>query len=175
MARISGPSELLIPAVRVVVNEHVFPVLLPIDVPEGGFLHVVGGTSALLPAQHKLPLPAGAMVGVLDPEGTAKLVPQIAPAERPADESIGVTCTAFELGGLQFSVPLWLRIGGFLNVVVGENPMAMPTPSIPLPESCLVVVFAPGPAEVLRQGVRAEGRRARTPYAIIPGVNGGGL
>lgn len=56
----------------------------------------------------------------------------------------------FEYGGVNFLLPADLPEGGFLQVIVGENPMAIPTPSIAIPKGCMVALIPPHVAERLR-------------------------
>jgi hypothetical protein len=64
MARISGPLDTTIPSVAI----QGVPILVPVDLPEGGFLQVVVGPNPLVPARPSVPIPKGAMVAIIPPE-----------------------------------------------------------------------------------------------------------
>jgi len=54
--------------------------------------------------------------------------------------------------------------GGFLQVIVGENPMAIATPGIQLPKGCMLAVITAPIAAVIRPGLN----RVERPKAGIP-------
>lgn len=161
MARITGPAELTIPSVLI----QGVPLMLPVDLPEGGTLQLVAGQSALAPPSRFLPLPRGCMVGLFAPEVVAQMFPHLKPADKNQEPTVAMP--NLDLFGIQLGGVLWLPEGGFLNVVVGQNPTAMPTPSTPLMPNSILCVIAPETAEQFRAGVAGIGKT--NPFAVLPG------
>ena len=82
----------------------------------------------------------------------------------PASMAIPV----FQLNGVPLLIPVDLPEGGFLQVVVGENPMVPATPSIELPKGCMVAVLPPTVAENIRGMVHQGMEAATNPHVILP-------
>ncbi len=165
MARITGPSDLMIPTALI----HGVPLLLPVDLPEGGTLQLVTGSSPLAPPSQFLPLPAGCMVGMFAPEVVRQLFPNLKPKER--DQEPTLQLPNLELEGIPLAGVLWMPLGGFLNVVVGANAAAMPQPSTPIMPESVVCVIPPAVAEHFRAGVAAIPDKLN-PFAVMPDKNG---
>lgn len=61
----------------------------------------------------------------------------------------------FNVSGVQIDVPVDLPEGGHLCVIVGDNPMGIPVPSIALPKGCMVGVIPAQVAEQIRPHIAA--------------------
>lgn len=166
MARISGPSDFLVP--KLTMRD--VDVFLPVDLPEGGQLHLVVGNNALVPAQVKLDLPRGCMVAVLAPDVVDKHFPRL----QTADEIKGFPAVLLPdmtlAGALPLSKPIWMPEGGFLNVRVGLNPEAQPVPSVPIVDRSILAVVGPEQAEQIRTALK-ELTTGQNPYAVVPNGN----
>ena len=69
-----------------------------------------------------------------------------------------------------FAVCASLPSGGFLQVVVGANPLAIPTPSCPLPRGCMLAIIPPEAAEHMRKDFEREHARHKhlNPFIVLP-------
>lgn len=56
----------------------------------------------------------------------------------------------FNFNGLQIDVPVDLPEGGHLYVIVGDNPVGIPEPSIAIPKGAMVGIIPAQAAEQLR-------------------------
>lgn len=56
----------------------------------------------------------------------------------------------FNVNGLNIQVPVDLPEGGHLLVIVGENPVGIPEPSVAIPKGCMVGIIPREFAEHLR-------------------------
>jgi hypothetical protein len=74
----------------------------------------------------------------------------------------------FKLGEIPLMVPVDLIEGGFLQVVVGENPLVPATPSIELPKGCMLALILPEYAIHLRPGLELAVAQMRNPHIILP-------
>jgi hypothetical protein len=172
MARITGPSALSVPGFSVGSGTSEIPVLVPIDLPEGGFLQIVLGENALRPPDLLLPLPRGCMVALLGPQTVDEQLPGLR-----ADPRVG-EAQAVQLNGdqpnpvllihgqLPLERPLWLPAGGLLQAIVGENKNALPIPSTPVPKGSILAIIPPAVAEQVRAGLELAAKH--NPYAIVP-------
>lgn len=89
----------------------------------------------------------------------------------PADKFIPGLAFQTPGGVLPLVVPIDLPEGGYLQVIVGENPMGQAIPSTPLPKGCMVAIIPPEAAEHFRHGLNREYARNKhlNPYTILPG------
>lgn len=79
-------------------------------------------------------------------------------------------CPGVQIQGIPLLIPIDVPEGGFLQVVVGENPMAIPTPSLQLDKGCMVAVIPPKVAEQLRPGLNQAGSQIKNPLRrVLPG------
>lgn len=168
MARITKPAQLEIP--MAVIGGQI-KVAFPIDVPEGGFLQIVAGESLLAPPVAILAMPRGSIVAFLPPDSVLALFPGIKDAPKEGPPLRQMDPPGMNLFGLPLVNCAWIPGTAALNVVVGENPQALPVPSTPLPAGCLLGLVPPEAAERVRQGV-ASIHQGQNPYAIVPGANG---
>lgn len=69
-----------------------------------------------------------------------------------------------------FAVVASLPSGGFLQVVVGENPAAIPVPSCPLPKGCMLCIIPPDAAEHMRKDFEREYAKHQhlNPFIVLP-------
>lgn len=57
----------------------------------------------------------------------------------------------FGLGnGVVVDVPVDLPEGGHLCVIVGQNPLGIPTPSVPIPPGSMIAILPPNVADAIR-------------------------
>ncbi len=80
----------------------------------------------------------------------------------------------FQLNGVPLLIPADLPEGGFLQIVVGANPVALPTPSVELPKGCMVAIIPPQVAENIRGAVHQGMDLAQNPHVILPPGAGNG-
>jgi len=56
----------------------------------------------------------------------------------------------FNFQGLQIDVPVDLPEGGHLCVIVGDDPLGVPQPSVKIPNGCMVAIIPANVAEQVR-------------------------
>lgn len=61
----------------------------------------------------------------------------------------------FNFNGLQIDVPVDLPEGGHLCVIVGDNPLGIPVPSIAIPKGAMLGIIPPEIAEKIRPAIAA--------------------
>jgi hypothetical protein len=69
MARITGPTEMVIPTVAIAG----VPLPVPMDLTEGGFLQVIPGPNALGQPIPSVYVPPGCMIAVIPPQVAAHI------------------------------------------------------------------------------------------------------
>lgn len=74
----------------------------------------------------------------------------------------------FQLNGVPLLIPADLPEGGFLQIVVGPNPLVPATPSVELPKGCMIAILMPELAENIRGAVHQGMDMAKNPHVIIP-------
>lgn len=74
----------------------------------------------------------------------------------------------FSYGGVNFLVPVDLPSGGFLQVVVGDNPLTPATPSIIIPKGCMLALIPADVAAHLRPGLNQADAHMRNPHIVLP-------
>lgn len=162
MARITKPASLVVPGVKV----QDVPVLVPVDLTEGGFLQVVVGASSLAPPALVMKLPRGCMVGMLGPKIVDDKFPGLKTDKRVGNATV-VQLPDFSIHHtVPMLQPVWLPAGGFLQVVLGENPNGLPVPSTPVDAGSMLGIIPPETAEQLRSGLNLQA--APNPFAIVP-------
>ncbi len=74
----------------------------------------------------------------------------------------------FVVQGIPLLVPIDLPEGGYLQVVVGENPMTLPTPSLQLAKGCMVAIIPAEVATLLRPNLDREAAKLKNPNRDLP-------
>ena len=78
----------------------------------------------------------------------------------------------FVYQGVHLEVPVDLPEGGFLQVVVGDNPMGQAIPSRQIPKGCMVCILPANVAEHVRPGLNAAAEYANDPAKMMAKANG---
>ena len=78
----------------------------------------------------------------------------------------------FVFQGIPFAVPVDLPEGGWLQVVVGENPNVPATPSVKLEPGQMVAIIPAQVAAQIRGGLDAAEKLSRDPAGMVRGANG---
>lgn len=150
-----------------------FVVTFPVDLPEGGFLQIVTGTSMLAPPSATLQVPRGGIVAMLDPATVAAIFPNLAQLPDTAPPVVLLPNLKFDLpgDGLPLLNCAYLRGPAALNVVVGENPQKLPLPSTPTVAGTLLGLVPPEAAGWVRRGI-ASSKAGVNPFAVGVERNG---
>ena len=79
----------------------------------------------------------------------------------------------FNFQGLDLPVPVDLPEGGFLQVVVGDNPLGQAIPSVQIPKGCMLAIVPPGAAAQIRPALEAALAKLNDPATRFGiGANG---
>ena len=170
MARITGPADGTVPEFKL---SDEFSLTVPIDLPEGGFLRVISGTSPFVTPTAVQIVPRGGAVAVVPPAVVAKLAPNLPNEPELAGKDLTlVGLPPCQPCGCPLLTPYWCPKGAILEVIVGENPAALPVPSTPVPEGAIVAQLPPEAAEVFRAMFRQAMKMIGNPYLVGAEPNG---
>ena len=148
-------------------------IMFPVDLPEGGFLQIVTGSSLLAPPAATLQVPRGGIVAMLAPEAVRAIFPNLAQLPDDSPPIVMLPNLSFQLPGdaLPILNCAFLRGAAVLNVVVGPNPQKLPQPSTPCVAGTLLGLVPPEASDRIRQGIAAS-RAGVNPFAIGVERNG---
>jgi hypothetical protein len=79
-----------------------------------------------------------------------------------------VQCDAFMLNGVPFPIVADLTEGGYLSIIVGENPIGIPVPGIAVPKGGMLALIVPELAEKIRGGLKQAAVAALKGNALRP-------